>query len=297
MSEIDRSQFHPLHLDSADRFVYRYRTAKRALKEIEKKKVRMSPFPELNDPKEFADWDFDLHASQEFPNPNWQKPQEEASAYAKNCAKVLCATLDDKSALDRTNIDSIWARGFSRPRMWQQYAENYCSACMVFDRAALDAAIRSSVPKGSKLIGRNIRYINTSRLRINHSLLNPFMLNYDRIHNVGMAQAMAEHVERHMQMLFFDKASDWQTEKEYRWLIWDTEHKELFIKFGNALKAVVIGENKFATAPDQQKMPTPEEISIALDNLHERCARLNVTVWEMRWRNGAPGVVPVALRR
>ena len=112
MSEIDRSQFHPLHLDSADRFVYRYRTAKRALKEIEKKKVRMSPFPELNDPKEFADWDFDLHASQEFPNPNWQKPQEEASAYAKNCAKVLCATLDDKSALDRTNIDSIWAVGF-----------------------------------------------------------------------------------------------------------------------------------------------------------------------------------------
>jgi hypothetical protein len=77
---------------------------------------------------------------------------------AKNFAKVLCATLDDEAALDRENINNIWGRGFSRPRMWQQYAENYCGACMVFDRAALDAAIRSSVPKGSKLIVDRVRY-------------------------------------------------------------------------------------------------------------------------------------------
>jgi hypothetical protein len=278
MTEIDRSQFHPLHLDSTDRFIYRYRSADRAFMEIEKKTLRMSPFPELNDPKEFANWDFDLFGTQELPGPDWLTQQMQASAHAKNFAKVLCATSDDKSALDRANIDSIWGRGFSRLRMWQQYASNYCGACMVFDRAALDSAIRSSVLVGSKLIVGNVRYINTSRLRTNHPLSNPFMLDYDRIHGVGMTQAMAEHVERHMQALFFDKATDWQTEREYRWLIWDTKHKELFPNFGDALKAVVIWENKF----------------LGLDVLKGLCTPLKVPVWEVRWRNGSLNVIPSA---
>jgi hypothetical protein len=62
----DRSKFHPLSLDSAERFVYRYRRAERALKEIEKNTLRMAPFRELNDPKEFADWRFNFSVRNDF---------------------------------------------------------------------------------------------------------------------------------------------------------------------------------------------------------------------------------------
>jgi hypothetical protein len=46
------AQFNGYHLDSTELYVYRYRTAERALMEIQKGTLRISPFPELNDPKE-----------------------------------------------------------------------------------------------------------------------------------------------------------------------------------------------------------------------------------------------------
>ncbi|OKO69943.1 DUF2971 domain-containing protein [Bradyrhizobium sp. NAS96.2] len=269
-------QFNGYHLDSVEHYVYRYRTADRALMEIEKRTLRLSPFPELNDPKEFARWHFGFMSAADFGEINWPDLEEQATAYAKNFAKVLCTTLDDSTALDRGDVNSVWGRGFSRPRMWQQYAENYCGACMVFDRAALDAAIRATVPKGSKLFVDRVRYANTPRIGRNHPLLNPFVLNYDRIKSLGMARAMTEHAEIHWQALFFDKALDWQTEQEYRWLVWDTEHKEIIFDFSDAMKAVVIGE----TFP-------------RLNDLHDLCEPLKVPVWEMRWKNGSPEPSPI----
>jgi DUF2971 family protein len=273
------AQFNGYHLDSTERYVYRYRTAERALMEIQKGTLRISPFPELNDPKEFADWHFGFAASNSFDaDTNWPELERQATAHAKNFAKVLCTTLDDSTALNRGDVNSVWGRGFSRPRMWQQYSENYCGACMVFDRATLDAAVRAS-GSGSKLFVDRARYANAPRVFKNHPLLNPFMLNYDRIKSVGMARAMTEHAELHWQALFFDKALDWQTEKEFRWLIWDTEHKAIVFDFRDALKAVVVGET-FAR----------------LDDLHDLCAPLKVPVWEMRWKNGSPEPIPTIRR-
>ena len=118
MTEDRRSQFSMYFLDSTERFVYRYRSMTRALSELDHGTLRISPFPELNDPKEFADWRFGFAARRNFlPDQNWPDLEQQASAYAKNFAKVFCATLDDDSALDRENVNNIWGRGFSRPRM------------------------------------------------------------------------------------------------------------------------------------------------------------------------------------
>lgn len=273
-------EFNGYHLDSADHYVYRYRTAERVLMEIERKTLRLSPFPELNDPKEFGNWNFGFAASSSFGNVNFEDLERQATAHAKDYAKVLCVTLDDPAALNRGDVNSVWGRGFSRPRMWQQYADNYRGACMVFDRDLLDKAIREVVPKGSKLIASRVHYTNTPRIFTNHLVLNPFMLNYDRVKSVGMVQAMTEHAEIHWRALFFDKALDWQSEKEYRWLIWDTEHPAIVFDFHDALKAVVVGE-------------TFER----LDDLHTLCTPLKVPVWEMRWKNGSPEPVPTFPKR
>ena len=283
MTEDSRSQFSMYFLDSTKRFVYRYRSMDRALYELKHGTLRISPFPELNDPKEFADWRFGFAAQKNFdPAQDWPDLEQQASAHAKNYAKVFCATLDDDSALDRANIESIWGRGFSRPRMWQQYADDYRGVCMVFDRLTLDATIRSSVPAGSLHIANPVKYSNTPRVFVMHPALNPFMLDYDRMNAVGLRQAMTEHIAMHREVLFFQKASDWQSEKEYRWLVWDTEHKDIIFKFGGALKAVVVGQK-----------PSEED----LHKLHDACERASVPVWQLRWSNGAPEGFPIVRPR
>ena len=115
----------------------------------------MSSFKELNDPKEFADWRFDLFTREGrggFDKSIEHEIDTSATIFAKSHAKVLCATLDNESALGR-GVNNIWGRGYSRPRMWQQYGDNYQGVCMIFDRAALQRAIEASVPSGSALDG------------------------------------------------------------------------------------------------------------------------------------------------
>jgi hypothetical protein len=278
MNEDRQSQFSMYFLDSTERFVYRYRSMTRALYELDRGTLRISPFPELNDPKEFADWKFGFAAQRSFhPEPNWPDLEQQTSAYAKKFAKVFCATLDDDSALDKENINRIWGRGFCRPRMLQQYADDYRGVCMVFDRATLDAAIIASVPEGSLHIADRVKYSDTPLMFKNHPTLNPFMLDYDIMNAVGLRQAMTEHIGLHREVLFFQKARDWRTEKEYRWLVWDTEHKDIIFKFGDALRAIVVGQK-----------PSEED----LHRLHDACARVSIPVWQLRWWNGAPEAVP-----
>jgi hypothetical protein len=71
--------------------------------------------------------------------------------------------MDDESAVGR-GVNNIWGRGFSRPRMWQQYGDNYRGVCMIFDRAALQRAIEASVPSGSRLSMGPVNYSNTPRV-------------------------------------------------------------------------------------------------------------------------------------
>jgi hypothetical protein len=83
-------------LDQEDHYVYRYRTHERAIQELKTRKIRMSPFAELNDPKESNNWRFDLASrdSRQRFDPNVEREIEESGTiFAKGHAKVLCVRL------------------------------------------------------------------------------------------------------------------------------------------------------------------------------------------------------------
>jgi Protein of unknown function (DUF2971) len=266
-------------LDREDQYVYRYRTHERAIQELKTRKIRMSPFAELNDPKESNNWRFDLASSdsrQGF-DPNVEREIEESgTVFAKGHAKVLCVTLDDASAVGM-GVENIWGRGFSRPRMWQQYGENYRGVCMIFDRVALDRIVQAARPEGPVLMAGRVIYGNTPRVFRLSLADHPFMLDYDSVVAAGLQQAVFEHVIRHRDRLFFEKAIDWQSEKERRWVIWDNTHSELFLDIGDALKGVIVG-SEFSN-------------DVALqEEFQDLCASDKILVYQLHWRNGSPDI-------
>ncbi|MGY8639202.1 DUF2971 domain-containing protein, partial [Bradyrhizobium sp. 14AA] len=178
-------------------------------------------------------------------------------------------------------VNHIWSRGFCRPRMWQQYGDNYRGVCMVYDRQALDDAINISKPADSLIgIGR-VHYGDIPRVFKLGYQYHPFLMDCDRVREVGLKQAIQEHIVRHGKLLFFQKASDWQSEKEYRWLIWDNMHKEHFFEVGRALKGVILGSNIH-----------PKH----MDKIERLCAAHRIIPKQLTWRNGAPDIgmrVPV----
>jgi hypothetical protein len=263
-------------LESTDRYVYRYRSSDMAILELTTRKLRMSSLTRLNDPKEYAEWQFDLWThGRELNKAMEHEIDQKASARAKDCAKALCATMDDESAVGpRGNINSIWGRGFCRPRMWQQYGENYQGACMIFDRVALNNEIHSSKPEGSSITFGPVHYTNPSRLKT-LGLGHPFTIDYDRVIEVGLRRAVLEHASKHHQVLFFQKSCDWQSEKEYRWLVWDNVHSKHDFEFGDSLKGILVGSNI-----EQKK----------LDKLLNLCAVHKIIVHQLIWRNGSPSI-------
>ena len=53
---------------------------------------------------------------------------------------------------------------------------------------------------------------------------------------------LRKHLHSHARELFFRKLEDWITEREYRYVVLDTDPIELHIAYGHALRAVIVGE-------------------------------------------------------
>lgn len=231
----------------------------------------MGSFRFFNDPKEYGDWQFDLFTrSGGFDSKVEQEIQQRGTKFAKDHAKVLCGTVDQPSAVGR-GVEKFWGRGFCRPRMWAQYGAYHKGACLIFDKAALSAAIRTSKPAESLFWEGPITYKNTPRVYTLYD--SPFMIDYDDVCANGLQRAVSDHVVKNRVTLFFEKAADWRDEQEYRWLIWDNSHEAISIDFGDALKGVVVGCDFDA---------------MEYKPLQALCSEHKVLVKRMTWLNGSP---------
>jgi Protein of unknown function (DUF2971) len=275
MTEEDwyNQQVDPNRLASAEMYVYRYRPVCRFLEEIKSRRLYMSTFSKLNDPKESGLLHLNLWTRRRDTKlPMLDEISRSATEFAKAHAKALCVTLDHGSAVGAGNLEATWGRGFAHPRMWAQYADNHRGACLIFDRAALHRAIKPSVPADSHFWHGCVHYKNPSRIPV-AALGQPEMLDYDRVNDAGFERAIFEHISVHRELFFFQKALDWRDELEYRWIIWDNKHSGHCVDFGDALKGVVVGSDYDVTNYNE---------------LRNVCAKHRILVRRMNWHNGAP---------
>ena len=132
--------------------------------------------------------------------------QAEASSQLRSCCRLFCAATDDISALGM-EIDTIYGRGFCRPRMWAQYARNHTGACLIFERARFDRQVRAVIPTGVQIHSGRVVYRNRSQVPY---LGRPdaFILNFDDVQSMGLPGAIQRHLARFHNELFFEKAVD-----------------------------------------------------------------------------------------
>ena len=235
----------------------------------------MNSLAYTNDPRESKRWTFGLRTNSHFTEESegeWAE-LERRTTLAKSGFKVICFSTDSPNSKGM-EVDHIWERGYCRPRMWSQYAENHKGACLVFDRSELRTHLKASISSDTDLFEATVRYQNRSQ---GPSLENnPFILNYDSLKSIGAEQTLLAHVERYRKELFFEKATDWSHESEYRFLIWDRGHDAHIVPFGSALKGIVLGES----------FPEQRLGGLSLNNLD---------IGRLRWKNGVPEVVPIPI--
>jgi hypothetical protein len=238
--------------------------------------IRFSPFLQTNDPRESKDWMFSMTGSlltPELPNDDeifgtYMDTQSEFNSYLKRKTKLFCLTRDVSLPFEDCSV-----RGYSRARMWAQYADNHKGVCLIFDKKKLHKAIQSNLKNGAQLYDGPVNYGPVYSYPAN-----AFKVKYEDIKNKGLKESARNHLNTYYKELFFEKYHDWKDETEYRWVIFnsDNEGYETFY-YQDALVCIILG----ADFP-----PVYETI------IQNYCRKFKVRAARMFWTNGTPSVVP-----
>lgn len=266
------------HLKSDTRYLYHYtKSVTLAERILHSQTLRIGPIVATNDPRETKDWIFGLGARNGFgatTDDEFTSIEQESTSIAKNCCKVICFAQDAPGA-GGMGVDGIYLRGFCKPRMWAQYADNHTGACLVFDRMKLAHAVRTSISTASTLFQGEVTYANRSRAP--NLQTSPFVLDFDEIKRSGIERTVRSHIARFWRELFFEKLLDWRDEHEYRWVLWETDRTEHVFAYADALDAVLLGPG------------FPGHLHATISKYRRD---LGFELASLNWKNGVPEVRP-----
>jgi hypothetical protein len=147
--------------------------------------------------------------------------------------RIMSLTHDVTSYAGTTlRFGCCWARS----RMWEQYADDHRGVCLVFERQQFEQKLDTDLAE--HVASSEVEYTPGGiALSEANLLLDPAILRDDK-----REQAVLDHLEKHQKELFFLKTDDWRSEHEFRAVLSDVSDDYAFASYGDALRAVVIGE-------------------------------------------------------
>jgi len=222
--------------------LFHYTTNKSAIEHILREMLlKMGKYSKTNDPKESKEWEpfvFIGSRKKEF-WPHALDSREEILR-VQHCTRILCLTLDCEGDLDDAAVER---RGYGLSRMWTQYAGDHTGVCMILDAPSLGLEIQATVQTRHDLLQRQVRYADLSE-EYRRADMKAFEINVNRVEELGIVEAIRQHVQIHADTFFFKKAHDWRDEREYRWVYCgQDDDSEILVPIKQSLRQVVLGVN------------------------------------------------------
>ena len=143
----------------------------------------------------------------------------------------------------------------------------------MFDRERLNSAFLRRFDQG-RLVSGKVHYSNEGIiLRLAGD---PFLVNLMSVNSTASyLGAIQAHLDRWLPELFLRKLIDWSNEDEYRWVYFDDRPDAIYVDFGDALEAIVIGEH----------------VSDACnEDILRYCVKYRADVANLDWHNGFPKI-------
>ena len=226
-------------------------------------RLRFSTYERMRDPLENRDW---MITGAYWPSTfrsvgsaerTYMEFRQLARAIRRQ-ARILAVTIDAPDAAS----DRPFSRGWSRARMWEHYAEKHEGVCLMFNRERLLSNL-----DGRVMYQGEVEYTEEGNADLSLNL------SADKADALRSPEGVAAYVEANSEDLFFLKTLDWETEHEYRFVTLNTgdPQDELFLDFGDALDAVIVGE----------RFPTWERPA-AIDACREAHVDALTLNWDMR---------------
>lgn len=164
----------------------------------------------------------------------------EANRIKREEWKVLCVS-QNHSDLKPQNSDkperNHFLYGYTRSRMWAQYAGNHSGICLVFNGTKLDQKINEELSGRCKVFHGSVTYQDI----LERKSMEATQIDILKIRNKGLAEGLRSHFYEHCDGMFLRKSKDWEAETEYRWLVHNTHNSPEYIDIKGAIKEIIVG--------------------------------------------------------
>jgi len=145
--------------------------------------------------------------------------------------------------------------GFLKPRMWNQYADNYKGICLAFSK--------NELMKNKDLIYNQIEYLEYDSLDFNNSIdLNSLKVK-------GLELYCADYFKK-VEKTLFRKHIDYKGENEYRFSVY-SENEYEYIDIKNCLIGIIVPESNLS--------------KYSLKNINEYSTKYNVDLLYVQWHS------------
>jgi hypothetical protein len=256
-------------------FFFHFTTAETALNFIlPSGQLRLSPFTSMRDPWENKHW----RLSAPIDEPAWVYASIQHAVGVIHDGMFLLSMTCEPISEENPGLSSLPSeRGYGRPRMWEQYGENFAGACLCFDRPRLRKAVVAHLPDTTAAGQVQYRHggfsVSPARVlprfgireleeRLAHASENEAA--EIRVHvrssltlfpdeatasatdadllGMSVAQQFEQYVLREqIHEFFFLKDVDYASEREFRYTHWAPGRDFIYLPYQDALRCVILG--------------------------------------------------------
>jgi hypothetical protein len=273
--EIDRSQAVIQEIrETPGQWLYHYTTLETAIVHIlPEQRLRLSPFSRMRDPREYKRWfppasGFIGDVSEEDLMRGYAATEARLNSL-RDEFKLLSFTTDSESA-----TEGVYGRGFARSRLWEAYAGLGSGVCIVLRKQDALEVIRPQLEALGRSAHGPVAYENGS-------LHTDITLHFEEALS-GDVDAAAERIAaNHLDSLFLTKNTEWESEREYRFVVRSPAEYE-FVGVAGALVAICRG---------------PASVRDAEHALRHFANELEIGLGFVQWDNNDPILLGRPLQR
>jgi hypothetical protein len=203
-----QEQMYDGQLGKAGEFFFHYTKAEPAFAKIlPSRQLRLSPASQMRDPLESRPADV-------LPRDAGDADSLQAMCTIRDWrlrSKILSLTVDAVGC-EYQGQAQVFGRGWSRARLWESYAETHAGVCLMFRRREFEATVLKQLRARSQTASAaSVSYTPTGIFKKD----DPMLVDASG----GSAEDSASrYVASNLDLLFFTKLNDWESEHEYRFV-------------------------------------------------------------------------------
>lgn len=168
------------------------------------------------------------------------------------------------SSIDNSSFNLI-----NKPRMWSQYANEHKGCCIIFEKNIIDTKFKElEIQKENKykdIINYNQKEYSTIEIKQNTA-------EECRTH---VRNNLSSEIWKQKEKYLFCKHKDWETENEFRYVIFQRQKQKLSINITEAIHEIYLGE---------------KVSRLYASFIYTWLKSKGINSYKIKWRNGHPTI-------